>query len=196
MKQDSDILKAITIAAEVTQTTLSKQAMLFMEHELVGYPKQQALVALRRAARECRSGSFCLAEVIKRVDDGRPGADEAWSLVPQNEAVTVVWNNEICEAWGCVRDMLEDGDRVGARMAFKAAYDRIVQRNKDAGVQPEWTASLGHDSAGRESVIQQAVSQGRVPAAQYRMYLPEPEREKKELPAPIRKMIASITNAE
>ncbi len=103
-----------------------------------------------------------IAIIEAKRPDGRPGADEAWAMIPRDESATAVMSQEMHEALGIAQPLLDEGDKIGARMAFKEAYARIVERNKLAGVAPDWSASLGWDVNGREAVIREAVRQGRL----------------------------------
>ncbi len=94
--------------------------------------------------------------------DGRPGADEAWAMIPRDESATAVMSQEMHEALGIAQPLLDEGDKIGARMAFKEAYCLIVERNKFSGVAPAWSVSLGWDVNGRESVIREAILFGRL----------------------------------
>ena len=96
--------------------------------------------------------------------DGRPGADEAWAMIPKDEQSSVVMTEEMAEALGIARPLLNDGDKIAARMAFKEAYTRIVGANKTAGIKPKWFPSLGIDMTGRDLVIAEAVRLGRLSA--------------------------------
>jgi hypothetical protein len=104
--------------------------------------------------------------------DGRPAADEAWSIAitADDEASTVVWTEETAEAWGIARPVYVRGDEVGARMAFKAAYSRLVDAARARREPIRWQASIGHDEATRDSALTLAVEAGRLPVA----YLPAP----------------------
>lgn len=98
-------------------------------------------------------------------DDGRPGAEEAWAIAmrAQDEADTVVWTEEISQARGIAQPILDAGDEVGARMAFKEAYGRIVERARQAGKPVAWSASLGFDRQLREIALDAAVQAGLIP---------------------------------
>ncbi|MES2048882.1 MAG: hypothetical protein V4447_10805 [Pseudomonadota bacterium] len=108
-----------------------------------------------------------LADIIGKCQmaqggDGRPGDGEAWAIALQarDEAATVIINPEILAAWGSARAVYDDGDDTGARMAFRDAYTRIVQQARVSGKPVTWHASLGTDSAQRESVVKAAVNAG------------------------------------
>ena len=106
-----------------------------------------------------------IQEILERIrPDGRPGADEAWAMIPEDEAGSVVWSTEMAEAYGIARPLLASGDKIAARMAFKSAYARIVERNKLANVAPVWTPSPGTDPADRERALAEAVRLGRLTA--------------------------------
>lgn len=124
------------------------------------------------------------ADLIAQLDaslaaDDRPGAEEAWALAltSRDEAATVVWTEETAQAFAICRPVLETGDEVGARMAFKDAYNRLVLAARRAGRLPQWRASLGWDMAQRESVLTRALEQQRLPAPQARVLLPAPAQD-------------------
>lgn len=90
---------------------------------------------------------------------GHPTANEAWALVlaSADESDTVVWTEQIAEAAGIARPVLDAGDEVGARMAFRDAYDRILRERPES---PRWFASLGSDAGRRAAAIDKAVRAG------------------------------------
>lgn len=106
------------------------------------------------------------ADVIARIaeNDGRPGADEAWALCPLDEAQTTVWTDEARQAFfdGAYR-ILQDGDRIAARMAFKDSYARHVATARRERRALKWSVSLGHDVGGREAPLLAALEKGRLP---------------------------------
>lgn len=108
----------------------------------------------------------------KILPDWHLAADEAWAMIPRDEATSAVMTEEMAEAMGIAQPLLDEGDQVAARMAFKAAYERITDANKRAGVKPKWFPSLGHDKSGREAVLQQAVRLGRLTAPHVAGLLP------------------------
>lgn len=110
--------------------------------------------------------------------DGRPGAEEAWALVLPaiDEQETVVWTEEMQAAFELCRAVLERGDEVGARMAFKEAYSRMVVEAGRCNRPVRWCLSPGRDAAKRAQVIEQAAAVGRLPAPQVALLLPTSER--------------------
>lgn len=165
------LLEAIAVTAELTGTQLSEGAARVMAADLAQYPEVQVLKALEKCRKELK-GRLTIADVITRLDDGRPGAEEAWAMIPRSEADTVVWTEEMAEALGVAQPLLDEGDPIGARMAFKESYSKLVQKARDARRPVKWTASLGHDARSREQVLLQAAEMGRLPAAHVAGLLP------------------------
>jgi hypothetical protein len=156
------LLEALAVTAELTGTELSEAAARVMASDLAAYPVPQVLVALTRCRRELK-GKLTIAAIIERMDDGRPGPDEAWAMIPMNEDDSCVWTTEMQEAWGIAYPLLQSGDKIGARMAFREAYARLVSNARAEQVAPRWQPSLGHDPSGREPVLEEAVRVGRLP---------------------------------
>lgn len=104
---------------------------------------------------------------------GRIGAEEAWSIAVRacDETETVVMNDQIAEAWGIAQPIFNLGDEVGARMAFKEAYQRITANAKEA---PKWWPSIGSDPHKRDSALSEAKRQGVLPAPHVEALLPPP----------------------
>ena len=63
------------------------------------------------------------------------GVEEAWAIAlkSRDETETVVWTTEMAEAFDRCRPVLDAGDEVGARMAFKDTYNRLVDEARRAG---------------------------------------------------------------
>lgn len=168
-----DVLKAVAVTAELTGTQLSEAAARVFAADLAEYPVDQVLAALTRCRREVR-GRLTVADVAARIAeaDGRPGAEEAWAMIPRDEAQTAVITDEMAVAMGAALPLLADGDAVAARMAFKEVYGREVAAARASGKPLRWFASLGHDKAAREPVIRQAVAMGRLTQRQALRHLP------------------------
>jgi hypothetical protein len=156
MAISENLLKAIAVTAELTQTEYSIDAARVMAEDLAQYDEQQVLAALVKCRRELKS-RLTIAEIISRIDDGRPGAEEAWAMIPKDEFSSVVWTSEMADAFGVCYKLIESGDTVQARMAFIESYKSRVNKARDAGEKVKWIPSLGHDKNSRESVLADAV---------------------------------------
>lgn len=120
-----------------------------------------------------------LLDALKAMD-GRPGVEEAWSICAkslQDESVTIVWTEEMAEAFGAALALSDD--RIAARMAFKERYESLVEEARRKGKAVRWTPSLGHDPHGRECPLLEAAGKGRLQLQQVAGLLPyrgNPER--------------------
>lgn len=175
MKHSIEVLKAIAVTAELLGTELSEAALRAFERRLSAYSEAQALAALDRCQIELR-GRLTVADVIDRISSvgGHPSANEAWALVlsSADESDTVVWTEQIAEAAGIAQPVLDAGDEVGARMAFRDAYDRILRERPDA---PKWFASLGTDHGRRTAAIEKAIRAGLLTQSHAAGLLPAPK---------------------
>lgn len=155
------LVQAIAVTAELTGTRLSEAAAVTLAEDLAEFEPGKVMAALRRCRREgCKR--LTVGEVIARIDDGRPGPEEAWAMIPKDEFSSVVWTDEMSIAMQHARSLLDEGEMVQARMAFRERYVQLVADARDARVAPNWTPSLGHDPAGREAALMNAVANGRI----------------------------------
>lgn len=169
---NSELLQALAVCAELTGTELSKAAVRVMAQDLSAYPLPQVLGALTRCRRELK-GRMTIADILARLDDGRPAPEQAWAMVARllnDENPTVVWTKEMAESFGVALSLSDDP--VAARMAFKESYAGACQKARDAGAAVSWTPSLGHDTKGREAPLIEAVRLGRIPLEHAQMLLP------------------------
>lgn len=168
-----EVLKAVAVTAELTGTQLSETAARVFAADLAEYPVDQVLAALTRCRREVK-GRLTVAEVVARIvdSDGRPGVEQAWAMLPKDEASSGVVTQEMLTAYGAAEPLLKAGDMIGARMAFKEVYQRELTAARAAGKPVRWAFTGGHDPARRESVIHQAVIDGRLSRTQALQYLP------------------------
>ena len=150
---------------------MSEDAARIMAEDLAQYPEDKVMKALTKCRRELK-GRVSIAEVISRIDDGRPGPEEAWAMMPKSESSSVVWTSEMAEAYGICYKLIEEGDTVQARMAFLEAYKDRVSRARNEGIKVQWIPSLGHDPQSREHVLMEAVEKGRLTAKHVFQLLP------------------------
>lgn len=193
MQPSINLAKAVAVTAELTGTNLSETAIQVMLGDLSRYPEAQVMGALTKCRRELK-GRLTIADVISRLDDGRPGVEEAWAMLPKDEYSTAVWTSEMSRASAVVHDLMARGDEVAARMAFKEAYNRLCQEARDKGERVSWSASLGWDKGGRESALKAAVVAGRLTQDQAKIYLPEIDMQVliANAPAHIRPRLVSV----
>lgn len=151
---------AICATAETLGQTISGSAAQLMAEDLAEHDP----VDIRRALQACRrelTGKLTLAAILQRIQasDGRPGKDEAWSIALEaaDESATVVMTAEILQAMTAAQPVLDLGDKVGARMAFLSAYERLVTLARAEAMPATWSVSLGFDPARRVTAIESAV---------------------------------------
>lgn len=166
MQQDN-LLVALFATAELIGQELSAPAAQMMVQDLSYYSEDVVTRALQACRREL-TGKLTLAAILQRVhvEDGRPGRDEAWAIALQagDERDTVVLTSEIMAALQVARPILEARDKIGARMAFLGAYDRLIAQARQDAQPVKWEVSLGFDPELRARAIKQARDMGRLPA--------------------------------
>lgn len=160
-----ELIKAVAVTAELCGRTFSETAAGVFCADLTPYPLSDVLNALQRCRKEVR-GVLTTQDVISRIDDGRPGVEEAWASIPADESVTVIWTAEAQDAYAVCAPVLATGDRVAARMAFKEVYQRLLLTARDAGGPIKWAISLGHDVEQRKRVLAAGVVAFQVSAEQ------------------------------
>jgi len=163
----------IAVTAEACGQPLSPPAAAMLADDLSHFDEALLLDALARCRFELH-GPLRIAEVLSRFDDGRPDADEAWSMMPASEHESVVWTDEMTQAWSAVLPLLEAGNVSATQTAFFAAYEKAVLEARIRREPPRWTPSLGLDVAGRELALYDAVTKGRITAAQAELLLGYP----------------------
>jgi hypothetical protein len=169
--------QALTLAFQFVNQPMADLAIKEMADDLAGYPHEAVLSALKRCRSELKSIRY--GDILDRIPGGHPGPEEAWAIMAKamkNEALTLVWTDEMREAYGVACGV--EADPVQARMAFKEKYTQRVSEARAKRVTPTWSVSLGHDIHGREGAVLEAVQKGRLSLAQARKLvpsLPEPD---------------------
>ena len=167
-----ELIESVAVTAELCGRTFSEAAARVFVSDLSRYPENQVIAALGRCRCEVK-GVLTVSDVVSRLEDGRPGVEEAWGMIPLSESQTVVWTTEMAVAFGASLPLIERRDMVGARMAFKEAYTQAVMKARDHGTPVDWTASIGYDPAGRAAVLQAAVNEGKLPLEWARQHAPQ-----------------------
>lgn len=156
--------------AALNQALPDADGLVVWWHMFQGYELDQFSEALSRWIRLNKwapTPSDILAILGEGAGDGRISSAEAWSeaLKISDERNTVIVNDEIMAAYAVAQRVLDGKpDKVGARVAFVAAYDRLVAAARAVGTPVRWFPSIGSDPATREDVIARAIDQGLLPA--------------------------------
>lgn len=167
------VVKALTVVCETTQTVWTQASQDVVLLRLGAYSAAQVVAALDLCLNQVKF-KLSYADIASRIDDGRPGAEEAWSLMPKDEKESGCVTREMSEAWGAAASLFSLGDKVGARMAFKEKYQLAVAANRAAGDPPKWSLSPGWDRAGREAAAQEGLKSGRLSEKQASHYVLPP----------------------
>lgn len=165
------LVEAVAVTAELCGTQLSAPAAKQLVRDLEQFPEPAVIEALAKCRKELK-GRLTVAEIVSRIDDGRPGPDEAWGLLVWDESETAVLTPEMEQAQRAAWEPWKAGDKVGARYAFREAYTRLVTEARMRGESVEWRASLGWDALGRVGAIGEAVQRKRLSVEQANRYLP------------------------
>lgn len=158
--QQAELAVAICATAEAMGQAISAGGAQLIAEDLSAYEPGVIIGALRACRRE-PAGRLSLGMVLKHIHaaDSRPGKDEAWSiaLAASDEHETVVLTTEIRQAMIASAPILEAGDKIGARMAFMSAYERLVSGARAEAKPAAWSVSLGFDPVRRVTAIESAV---------------------------------------
>jgi hypothetical protein len=158
--QVAGLAAAIIATAEAMGQEMSPGTAAIMAEDLCAYPVADIRAALKACRFEVKS-KLTMADILQRVQaaDGRPGKDEAWSLAlsSSDESETVVMTAEIQQAITAAGPVLKLGDKVGARMAFMSAYERLVAAARAQALPAAWSISLGFDPVRRVTAIESAL---------------------------------------
>lgn len=167
---------AICATAEALGQTISATAADLMASDLASYQTEVIAAALRACRRELK-GKLTLSDILDRIHAGdtRPAEDEAWAIAVQatDEFATVLLTEEMRHALEEARPVLALGDKVGARMAFRAAYIRAVDAARAERRPAKWTPSFGFDPAGRLEALEEGARLGRLPAPEAAAFVAE-----------------------
>lgn len=131
---------------------------------LDGYTEKQVLIALNRCLKEIPRFPT-VADVLSKIDDGHPGPEEAWAMIPKSEHESGLWTQEMSQAYFAGANLLLD-DPISARMAFKESYTRLLSETRAFKRRPKWSITLGHDQRHRQAIARQAVDRECLPESE------------------------------
>lgn len=159
-QQVAGLAAAICATAEAMGQEMNPGTAAMMAEDLCAYSVPVVKAALKACRFEVK-GKLAMADILQRVQssDGRPGKDEAWAIAmtTNDEFETVVLTDEIQLALAAAKPVLDAGDKVGARMAFISAYERLIANARAEAAPTTWNVSLGHDPLRRVVAIESAV---------------------------------------
>lgn len=169
-QNDPELINLIKTTGEIYGKQVSPAAAVMFLSDLENYHADVIKTAMARCRKELRTFPS-VADVIARVDDGRPGVEEAWSMIPKTEQESVVWTKEMRLAHSVCYSLIEE-DPIAARMAFKERYLAEIANSRREGVPVKWSISLGFDVNGRAGVLTRAVDKKRISIAEAQNHLP------------------------
>jgi hypothetical protein len=179
------LIEELGATMELAGQQIRPAALALLVSDLDHVPKQLLRVALARIRAE-HKGAILSGTVLQYVDHamGRllPAEAYALALSGRDERATLIWNDEICAAWGVAAPLMDAGDKFAARQAFIEAYGRITGEARATRKRPELLVSLGHSAEGRARALTEAMAAGRLPGGVDA--LPEDVRDALALPAP------------
>ncbi len=168
------LIEAIKGTYAMVGQELSDLQLAMTAEKLKEYPVSYVMTALSRCQDELKKITF--TDILDRIPGGHPGPEEAWATIARamkNEALTLVWTDEMREAYGVANGVSDDP--VQARMAFKETYTRAVSEARAQRTPLNWSVSQGTDKADRERAILEGVKQGRLSAPYAQRLLPHPD---------------------
>lgn len=160
----TEIAKSIALlTAEYELPPFSDDRILLWMNALSNFPKGSVE---KSVSNYIRTNKFKpqLSDIVQgctaQVPNAWISADEAWALMPKSENESCMMTNETAEAMAAASPLLDVGDKVAARMAFRGAYERLVERAKLEGRKPVFFPSFGDDKDLRASMLGKAVKAG------------------------------------
>lgn len=154
------LVKKINATLSVYDKFAESDALQVWVNTLMQYPIEESESAFEV---HCKTSKFPprpadIVEIIQRKYAGLwKSPDEAWAVARQlgDQRLSIVTTDVILEALDGLYGLLEE-DPIAARMAFKSAYERIMQAGKVSGRVPKTHFSPGHDPVQRLEAANEA----------------------------------------
>lgn len=148
---------------ELMGKQIQPAALAILVRDLSCYDVPQLRLALARIRQE-HTGQLTPSVLMGYVEQsyGRVSANEAYAIAMEakDERATVVWTNEIAEAWAAAVPLLSAGDKFAARQAFVDVYGRVTAMARLERRLPSIELSEGHDAEMRRAAIEKAQARG------------------------------------
>lgn len=116
------------------------------------------------------------------------GSHEAWAIAEKSigfdgQELTVIWTEQMAQAFSRCEDLIKTGDkyqRAEAKKIFCDAYDRLVTQAKDQGLKPIYVTALGTDKDQAIAAIKQAEADGFLEAPEAHALLEHKQTEQQQ----------------
>lgn len=187
---DEQVLKAILATAEIMGKQLSAPAASIFCEDLTAFSPMEVLQALKRCRMELKFFPS-VAEIIARIEDGRPGPDEAWARIPKSEDDSALLTDEMFKGWDACRTLIAEGDTFGARKAFVEVYTTQITKARNNHQPVRWCFSPGLNKHHRNAVLIAAVDQKLITDLDARLWV----HDYAEKPKPVTAQIAGPTHS-
>lgn len=166
---EARIAQIIVGLAEYYGLTISKNQIAMYVQDLISVNPIDLEKAVYLYRNDSKNEKFPIPAKLKAIIqnfDGRPGAEEAWSMAPKNEESAGYINDEIMIAWKAASDLLRHEDNmIAARMIFKEVYEKTVKDNRTKGIPPKWWLSRASGRGSEvinQAAMRDAVERGRL----------------------------------
>jgi hypothetical protein len=160
-EQKNQVIEMLAIQYEMKEQSVSENVISYIIKQLEPYGYDPVMKALDKLGKES-SYKINLAEIIKRIDDGRPSAQVAWSEIPKSEIESKVLTKEQNIALCAVSAMIDSGDMIPARMAFIEKYNELVEESRANAEPVKYVLASGFDKQGRIDAVSDAVQSGKL----------------------------------
>lgn len=199
------IVDSIEMTAEISGNPFKPQVIALMVEDLAEWEFNDIQVALNACRREVK-GRLSLKDIIDRLPkkgDELPTADELWGqileyLTDENKTFVLPEMAFIAleSTHGGIYKLAMSGDKTGARMAFKAAYERLSQGYNG---KVNYKVRLGLDKENQAAAVKTAYLENKITKQMALAFFPELDEMLGLLPPPnpenIAKVMKSIATA-
>lgn len=192
----SKIVELLAVTNEVCGgAQLSDLAVEMMAVDLEKFPAEQLNGAFTRCSRECK-GRVALKDIVQRIDDGRPSAEEAWTMLPRSEDESAMLTDEMRDVLYNNPALTEISDKWAARQAFTTAYNDACAEARNNVLPVSWMFSAGGDRNGRVECLRKALAKGLVTEKYVRAMAPEALEGENSRPPSLQQMAAKMLKAK
>lgn len=177
MNNKVEIAKAIALlTAEYDLPAFGPERIQMWMEALAAYPAGSITKSVTNYIKTNRFKPQ-LADIVegcaKQLGEFWLGAEEAWGMMPKDESTSAMMTAESAEALAAAQPLIEKVDYTAARMTFKEAYTRLVDKAKLEGRMPAYYTSFGTDPVGRSTMLVNAVNKGQITVDEAVKALPE-----------------------